>query len=201
MHAVEMPEHLQDMLEDIRCEIFDKQEEQGFLTDFDIEEIWSKKKQSNEKTRLHRIWSSDMLGFPIDEAEDSRRSFVKKRLKVLSILVRISWKSWNTFWTMDAADDKLPLCEANLEFMKNPYRSDFREQQWWFVPPIIREVQKIRKQPPRTRLPFIKHATKSIGHGMSGDVFRENIAIGHYCNSSGIPNTVSTCCLRFLMWH
>ena len=136
MHAVEMPENLQDMLEDIRREIFDKKEEQGFLTDFDIEEIY-----------------------------------------------------------------KLPLCDANLEFMKNPYRSKFQKQQWWFVPPIIHEVQKIQKQPPRTRLPFIKHATKSIGHGMSGDVFRENIAIGHYCNSSGEYNTVSTCCLRFLIWH
>ena len=180
----------QELFEEIRDLTNEKIERQGFLTSFDINKIWS-------DARRRRFISLNIFGFPEDESKATQTSFLEKRLKLVLILIDIHWPHLiGSCYRLNHThtDENLPLKERGLGFLKPSYKNNFQVCQWRYIPPIIKERQKIQIFEGQINLPFDTASRRPIGSGMSGgrdSVFRESIPAGYYQDLNKNLNTVS----------
>lgn len=156
---------------------------QGFLTDSDVKSIWSKE-------RCDRILLLNILGFPDDFSED-KVSFLTMRSRILLILVGMSWSKWHKSYQSlrdtKCTDEALPFATDDLKFLEDSRHVEiFRDHQWPFIPPKLKEHEDVRTYDPGTILPFIKNQRKFISKGVT----RESIPIGYWKDCEGRPSPV-----------
>lgn len=152
------------------------EEQQGFLTTNDIDQIWS------GDDRLTQFLKLRDLGFPSNE---DQLSFMEPRRKFLSILVCFTWTNWHRFYDICLKNNQ--LLDKNLPFSTDLLADSFSprgqmcvvEKQWLFIPMQIEEMKKIQECESDRKLPFLQHKHAELGKGR-WYVHEETIPPGYY---------------------
>lgn len=166
----------------------------AFIVHSDLCNIWSRKRV--------RSFLTLCCGCP-DEHQDAYTSIVTEHyLRIISILVHISWVRWSTFieiflgtsttWNqareIGRSDEHLPftsLHELKDETFLGSFGFQFQVNQYFFIPISIgeRRFDHHTGYTEDYRLPVLK--TEPLGRGASGVVYRETIAPGCIVLQSG----------------
>ncbi len=187
---------LDELQASVREQIVEKIEVQGFLTEQDIVSIWP------DQT-ISELVSSKALGFDSRISRDTRKEMLKQRLKIISILIRIKYTRWKSFYELfinsqpkdQRVDTSLPFEKIHIEsFLGRADVPDFVRYQGLFCPETIRETPELQVFKKHAKLPFLQTLSKPLGEGggMSEKVTQECIPIGYYEDQSGRKNNVRT---------
>ena len=183
---------LHDLRDRVRNEIVPLIEKKGFLTERDIGTIWPEE-------QISELVSTQALGFPPRTSEELQKTFLKERLKIISILIKMNHLRWDSFYELycntshKRVDTSLPFEKAALQAFLGP--ADiyvFYRDQWYFCPETIYEKQELQVFKRDAKLPFLKGYSKRLGEGggMSKKVTEEVIPMGYYVDSIGRKNKV-----------
>ncbi|KAF1349798.1 kinase-like domain-containing protein [Delphinella strobiligena] len=194
-------------LEEVWARLYSVMELQGtkdmFVKEADLKRVWNEVPAGQQQSRLGLL-VRNLYDLPPDDATAATwlSSLEHRFLKVISILVHISWDKWKDFLqifvgdTFDPttpnqksrADSDLPFADRTTltsdNFLGPRYGLTFYEFQYIFIPIKIgnwlaeKDNHSIKTLRFRTRLPVLE--TKEIGHGASGNVFIETIAPGYF---------------------
>lgn len=163
----------------------------SFIKYADLKELWNTTPQGERESRLVLLLRRHIVGnpkIPSRLEERLRRDY----LRILSILVYISWTRWKDFREIfieswDEQEDRtatrrhdtaLPFSPEALESddFLGSRGSSFYENQFFFSPIVIR-YEQINTSRKGSRVPVI--SSRKIGEGAYGKVFEEVVAPGY----------------------
>jgi len=183
-----------EIYEDIQAKEKRGGTDKEFLTEHDLEKIWTSE-------RLTTFLECAGISVSEDVFTTARENFKK----ILSILVEIGWpaEEWAKFkqhiWEQvdsegnrSRADTNLPFSADLISFLDSRCRKSFLSAQYKFIPICIKESVHNRHDS-KLRLPFVNTKTVCIGKGGYGVVTKEVIACRQFLYATDSKNEVRLC--------